>query len=131
MGRLAGRLRESSRRESLHHRGVYRPWGFRQTVDAGNRLQAKRITVKPDAKLRLQLQHHRAEHWIVVCGAASVTRDGQTRLLRESESIYTPLGAHHRLENPGKLPLHPIEVQSGAYLGGGDIVRLEDSCGHR
>jgi mannose-1-phosphate guanylyltransferase/mannose-6-phosphate isomerase len=89
----------------------------------------KRIMVKPGASLSLQMHHHRAEHWVVVAGTARVTRDDETLLLRENESIYIPLGARHRLENPGKVPLHLIEVQSGAYLGEDDIVRFDDRYG--
>jgi mannose-1-phosphate guanylyltransferase/mannose-6-phosphate isomerase len=99
------------------------------SVDAGERYQVKRITVKPGARLSLQKHFHRAEHWVVVRGTALVERDGESTLLRENESIYIPIGASHRLENPGKLPLHLIEVQSGAYLGEDDIVRLADNYG--
>jgi mannose-1-phosphate guanylyltransferase/mannose-6-phosphate isomerase len=127
--RIVERLRQSNRPEPLHHRRVYRPWGYYETVDAGSRFQVKRIMVRPGARLSLQMHYHRAEHWIVVSGTARVTRDDETRLLREDESIYIPLGTHHRLENPGRLPLHLIEVQSGGYLGEDDIVRFEDAYG--
>jgi mannose-1-phosphate guanylyltransferase/mannose-6-phosphate isomerase len=129
VSRVVERLRQAERPERLHHTRVYRPWGFYQTVDQGDRFQVKRIMVKPGASLSLQMHHHRAEHWVVVAGTARVTRDDETLLLRENESIYIPLGARHRLENPGKLPLHLIEVQSGAYLGEDDIVRFDDRYG--
>ncbi len=105
---------------------VYRPWGYYEGIDAGERLQVKRICVKPGEKLSLQMHHHRAEHWIVVSGTARVTCGDKVTLLAENESTYIPIGMTHRLENPGKLPLHLIEVQSGSYLGEDDIVRFED-----
>lgn len=114
------------RREAVEHRRVYRPWGWYQSVDAGQRHQVKRICVKPGAALSLQKHHHRAEHWVVVSGAAEVTRDAETTLIYENESIYLPHGCVHRLVNPGKIPLELIEVQTGSYLGEDDIVRLED-----
>ena len=95
-------------------------------MHAGERFQVKRITVNPGAKLSLQMHYHRAEHWVVVNGTALVTRDDETVLLRENELIFVPLGCTHRLENPGKMPLNLIEVQSGPYLGEDDIVRIED-----
>ena len=104
----------------------HRPWGFFQSIHTGDRFQVKRITVKPGAKLSLQKHFHRAEHWVVVNGTALVTRDGEQVLLRENESVFLPLGCVHRLENPGKVPLNLIEVQSGSYLGEDDIVRYED-----
>ncbi len=104
----------------------YRPWGFYQSIEAGDRFQVKRITVNPGAKLSLQKHFHRAEHWVVVNGTALVTRDEEKILLRENESVFLPLGCVHRLESPGKLPLNLIEVQSGPYLGEDDIVRFED-----
>lgn len=107
-------------------RRMYRPWGYYQTLDLGERFQVKRILVDPGQKLSLQSHHHRAEHWVVVQGTALVTRDKEEVLLRENESIYLPLGCVHRLVNPGKIPLEIIEVQSGAYLGEDDIVRYED-----
>lgn len=113
---------------SLHPR-VHRPWGSYETVDRGERFQTKRIIVKPGEKLSLQMHHQRSEHWIVVAGTARVTIDGQVRLLQENESTYVPVGSTHRLENPGKIPLHLIEVQCGPYLGEDDIVRLEDDYG--
>lgn len=123
------KLKADKRIEAESRPRVYRPWGFYQSVHAGDRFQVKRITVKPGHKLSLQKHFHRAEHWIVVNGTALVTRDGEEFLVRENESVYLPLGAVHRLENPGKVPLNLIEVQSGAYLGEDDIVRLEDTYG--
>jgi mannose-6-phosphate isomerase-like protein (cupin superfamily) len=105
---------------------MYRPWGFYECLIQGERFQVKRIVVSPGRKLSLQKHHHRAEHWVVVNGTAIVTRDNETMLIRENESIYLPLGCTHRLENPGKIPLALIEVQSGAYLGEDDIVRFDD-----
>ncbi|WP_323143972.1 mannose-1-phosphate guanylyltransferase/mannose-6-phosphate isomerase [Massilia phyllosphaerae] len=119
-------LKVQARTEHLHHTRVYRPWGYYEGIDSGDRFQVKRITVKPGEKLSLQMHHHRAEHWIVVSGTARVTCGDKTILLAENESTYIPLGTTHRLENPGKLPLHLIEVQSGSYLGEDDIVRFED-----
>lgn len=122
-------LRKRNRPEPNQHRTIYRPWGYYRTVDAGDRFQVKRIMVKPGAKLSLQKHFHRAEHWVVVQGTAMVQRGQDTILVHENESVYIPIGAEHRLENPGKLPLHLIEVQSGAYLGEDDIVRIADSYG--
>src|SRR3546814_6399723 len=111
------------------HSVVHRPWGTYETTDRGDRFQTKRIVVKPGEKLSLQMHHHRAEHWIVVSGTAKVTIDGEINLLQENQSTYIQAGATHRLENPGRIPLHLIEVQSGTYLGEDDIVRFEDSYG--
>ncbi|MES2564405.1 MAG: mannose-1-phosphate guanylyltransferase/mannose-6-phosphate isomerase [Pseudomonadota bacterium] len=122
-------LKSHGRAEHASHRRVCRPWGSYESVDHGDRFQVKRITVKPGAKLSLQMHHHRAEHWVVVRGTARVTRGGEQLLISENESTYIPLGVSHRLENPGKVPLEIIEVQSGAYLGEDDIVRLEDAYG--
>ncbi len=122
-------LKSAKRSELTDHRKVARPWGTFEGIDRGERYQVKRITVKPGAQLSLQYHHHRAEHWIVVKGVAKVTRDEETFLLRENESTYIPLGAVHRLENPGKTQLELIEVQSGTYLGEDDIVRVEDVYG--
>jgi len=126
---LVETLRRQKRSEPDQHVVGYRPWGNYRTVDAGNRFQVKRITVKPGATLSLQKHYHRAEHWVVVHGTALVQRGEERMLLRENESIYIPIGTEHRLENPGKLPLQLIEVQSGAYLGEDDIVRLADNYG--
>jgi mannose-1-phosphate guanylyltransferase / mannose-6-phosphate isomerase len=122
-------LRKRNRSEPDRHVTGYRPWGSYRQVDVGDRFQVKRITVKPGAKLSLQKHYHRAEHWVVVRGTAMVQRGTERMLLRENESVYIPIGTDHRLENPGKVPLELIEVQSGAYLGEDDIVRLEDSYG--
>jgi mannose-1-phosphate guanylyltransferase/mannose-6-phosphate isomerase len=126
---VVAQLRQRNRSEPISHTTTYRPWGYYRSVDMGDRFQVKRLMVKPGAKLSLQKHFHRAEHWVVVQGTALVQRDDECLLLRENESIYIPIGAAHRLENPGKLPLHLIEVQSGAYLGEDDIVRLADSYG--
>ena len=127
--RIVARLKAEGRGEHLLHREVYRPWGKYDSVDEGPRYQVKRITVKPGARLSVQMHHHRAEHWIVVSGTARVTLDGAEHLLTENQSIYLPVGAVHALENPGKIPLELIEVQVGAYLGEDDIVRFEDRYG--
>jgi mannose-1-phosphate guanylyltransferase/mannose-6-phosphate isomerase len=127
--RIVDTLKQRNRREHLHHRRVYRPWGSYESVDNGDRHQVKRIIVKPGARLSLQKHAQRAEHWVVVAGSARVTRDDQVFDLQENQSTYIPLGAVHRLENPGEVPLHLIEVQSGGYLGEDDIVRIEDSYG--
>ena len=127
--RLVTRLAEAKRSEGEIHRRVHRPWGWYDSIDAGARFQVKRILVNPGASLSLQMHHHRAEHWIVVCGTAEVTCGAKKLLLGENQSTYIPLGETHRLANPGKLPLEIIEVQSGSYLGEDDIVRFEDSYG--
>jgi mannose-1-phosphate guanylyltransferase/mannose-6-phosphate isomerase len=122
-------LKSADRPECLTHRKVHRPWGSYDGIDGGERFQVKRIIVNPGAALSLQMHFHRAEHWIVVRGTARVTRGEETCLLTENQSTYIPLGVTHRLENPGRVPLEIIEVQSGAYLGEDDIVRFEDSYG--
>ncbi len=127
--KIVAQLESQSRDHHMHHAVVHRPWGSYESVDTGDRFQVKRIIVKPGAKLSLQMHHHRAEHWIVVSGAALVTCDDKQFLLQENESTYIPQGSRHRLENPGKVPLHLVEVQSGAYLGEDDIVRFEDTYG--
>jgi len=119
-------LKSKQRDEYLVHKRVYRPWGYYEGLDNGERFQVKRIMVKPGSKLSLQMHHHRAEHWVVVSGTAKVVRGEETMLLSENQSTYIPLGTKHRLENVGKVPLHLIEVQSGSYLGEDDIVRFED-----
>lgn len=129
VGAIVTELRLKNRSESTHHSTVHRPWGYYKTTDIGDRFQVKRIMVKPGARLSLQKHFHRAEHWVVVQGTASVQRGGDTMLVMENESIYIPIGVEHRLENPGRCPLHLIEVQSGAYLGEDDIVRLADTYG--
>ena len=126
---IVNELKAQQRPEATLHREVYRPWGKYDSVDSGERFQVKRITVNPGAKLSVQMHHHRAEHWIIVSGTAKVTLDDDTILLSENQSTYIPIGVVHALENPGKLPLEMIEVQSGSYLGEDDIVRFEDKYG--
>ena len=126
---VVNQLKAEKRPEFEFHREVFRPWGSYDSIDSGARFQVKRITVKPSEKLSVQMHHHRAEHWIVVSGSANVTIDEQTQLVTENESVYIPIGAVHSLENPGKIPLELIEVQSGAYLGEDDIVRFSDRYG--
>jgi len=128
---LVAKLKKAGRSESALHREVYRPWGSYDSLDAGDRFQVKRLSVKPGGVLSLQMHHHRAEHWIVVQGTARVTCGEKSFLLSENESTYIPIGAAHRIENPGKMPLHIVEVQSGSYLGEDDIVRFEDSYGRQ
>lgn len=127
--KVVDRLKSQKRPEADLHREVFRPWGSYDSVDSGTRFQVKRITVKPGAKLSLQMHHHRAEHWVVVSGTASVRLGDAVKLVTENESVYIPVGVTHSLENPGKVPLHLIEVQSGSYLGEDDIVRFEDLYG--
>ena len=129
VGQLVSALKARGRAETLAHRKVHRPWGFYDSIEHGERFQVKRIVVEPGAALSLQMHYHRAEHWIVVRGTARVTRGEETFLLTENESTYIPPGTRHRLENPGRLPLELIEVQSGSYLGEDDIVRFEDAYG--
>ncbi|MFT4065320.1 sugar phosphate nucleotidyltransferase [Paraburkholderia sp.] len=126
---LVSRIKAQNAPEADAHRKVRRPWGFYDSIDRGERFQVKRIVVTPGAQLSLQLHHHRAEHWVVVRGTALVTRGEEQFLLSENESTYIPLGTRHRLENPGKVPLEIIEIQSGAYLGEDDIVRFNDNYG--
>lgn len=126
---VVNELRDKGRNEASAHLRVYRPWGSYETIDIEDRFQVKRITVNPGERLSLQMHHHRAEHWIVVTGTALVTRGEEEILLSENESTYIPLGTKHRLENPGKIPLELIEVQSGPYLGEDDIVRFQDIYG--
>ena len=126
---VVDRLRASGRPEATSHRRVFRPWGYYESLFLGERFQVKRIVVKPGGVLSLQKHFHRAEHWVVVSGSALVTVGEEKRLLGENESIEIPLGAVHRMENPGRIPMTLIEVQSGAYLGEDDIVRLEDNYG--
>ena len=125
--KLVTQLEQQGREEHLVHREVYRPWGSYDAVDIGERYQVKRLTVKPGESLSLQMHHHRAEHWIVVSGTARVTNGEEIFLLSENQSTYIPVGATHRLENPGTIPLEIIEVRSGSYLGEDDIVRFEDA----
>jgi mannose-1-phosphate guanylyltransferase/mannose-6-phosphate isomerase len=125
------RLKAQGRYETSVHREVFRPWGSYDSIDNGDRFQVKRLVVKPGASMSLQLHHHRAEHWIVVSGTARITRGEEVLLLGENESTYIPVGTKHRIENPGKVTLHIIEVQSGSYLGEDDIVRFEDQYGRQ
>lgn len=124
--RLVGRLRTVAPQVTEDHLKVHRPWGSYQSVDNGERHQVKRIIVKPGSRLSLQKHHHRSEHWIVVRGAAKVTINELVKTVHENESIYIPIGAVHRLENPGKILLELIEVQTGSYFGEDDIIRIED-----
>ena len=123
---LVAQLKNARRPEATDHRRVHRPWGYYDSIDAGDRFQVKRIVVQPGGTLSLQKHHHRAEHWVVVRGTAEVTIGSEVRPVHENESIYIPIGAVHRLANQGKIPLELIEVQTGSYLGEDDIVRLDD-----
>ncbi|NMH58537.1 mannose-1-phosphate guanylyltransferase/mannose-6-phosphate isomerase [Alteromonas ponticola] len=127
--KVVNKLKQEKRPEFEFHREVFRPWGSYDSIDNGARFQVKRISVKPGEKLSVQMHHHRAEHWIVVSGTAKVTVGETTKLVTENESVYIPIGDVHALENPGKIPLELIEVQSGAYLGEDDIVRFSDRYG--
>lgn len=127
--RLVDQLKEQGRGEVDQHREVFRPWGSYDAIGQGSRYQVKRITVKPGARLSVQLHHHRAEHWVVVSGTALVRIGDQEKIVTENQSVYIPIGMVHCLENPGKVPLHLIEVQSGSYLGEDDIIRLDDRYG--
>ena len=126
---LVDKLGLTERKESIEHQKMYRPWGSYEILVAGERFQVKQIVVHPGACLSLQMHHHRAEHWIVVSGAAEVQVNDSIQMLTEDQSIYIPIGSKHRLRNPGKLPLTLIEVQSGSYLGEDDIVRFDDNYG--
>jgi len=123
---LVDQLKSENRREAGEHKRIFRPWGYYQGIDEGQRYQVKRIVVKPGERLSLQKHFHRAEHWIVVRGTAEVGRDEEIHLVHENESIYLPIGCKHRLTNPGKIDLELIEVQTGSYLGEDDIVRFQD-----
>ena len=129
--KLVSRLKEAGRYEHSLHREVFRPWGSYDSIENGERFQVKRLKVKPGATLSLQMHHHRAEHWIVVSGTARITRGEEVFLLEENQSTYIPIGVKHRIENPGMIPLHIIEVQSGSYLGEDDIVRFDDRYGRK
>lgn len=126
---IVNALKDNNRQEALHHKTVYRPWGHYTSISQGTRHQTKRISVRAGAKLSLQKHHHRSEHWIVVKGTAKVTKGDETFILTENESVYLPIGVVHALENPGKISLEIIEVQTGSYLGEDDIIRLEDRYG--
>ncbi|WP_069383344.1 mannose-1-phosphate guanylyltransferase/mannose-6-phosphate isomerase [Halomonas caseinilytica] len=128
---IAAKLKEAERSEGASHREVYRPWGVYDSIDQGQRYQVKRITVKPGAKLSVQMHHHRAEHWVVVSGTAKVTVGEESYLVTENESTFIPVGQVHALENPGRIPLELVEVQSGSYLGEDDIIRFEDRYGRQ
>jgi len=128
---IVEKLKAEGKSQHLNHREVYRPWGSYDSLERGDRFQVKRIIVKPGAKTSTQMHYHRAEHWIVVRGTAKVTIDDKTVMLAENESTFIPIGKTHALENPGKIPLELIEVQSGSYLGEDDIVRLEDRYGRK
>jgi mannose-1-phosphate guanylyltransferase/mannose-6-phosphate isomerase len=127
--KVVDQLKAAGRSEHSLHREVFRPWGSYDSIDNGERYQVKRLSVNPGAQMSLQAHHHRAEHWIVVSGTARITRNDEVFLLEENQSTYIPIGAKHRIENPGKIMLHMIEVQSGSYLGEDDIVRFEDRYG--
>jgi len=127
--KIVKRINCEDRKEHMFHTQVHRPWGAYETVDLGERHQVKRITVKPGEKLSVQMHHHRAEHWVVVSGTAKVQNGDKEILLTENESTYIPVGVVHALENPGKIPLELVEVQSGSYLGEDDIVRFSDRYG--
>ncbi|BCM92299.1 mannose-1-phosphate guanylyltransferase 1 [Abditibacteriota bacterium] len=122
-------LKKQGRAEHEVHKKVYRPWGWYEGVERGDRFQVKQLMVKPGQKSSMQVHHHRSEHWIIVKGTAMVTLDGEDKLLTEDESIYIPLGVPHRIYNPGRIPMHFVEVQSGSYLEEDDIVRLDDQYG--
>jgi mannose-1-phosphate guanylyltransferase / mannose-6-phosphate isomerase len=123
---LVEKLKSAKRPEATTHRRVYRPWGYYESIDAGERFQVKRIVVRETGMLSLQKHQHRAEHWVVVRGTAEVTIGKEQRIVHENESIYIPIGSVHRLANHGKIPLELIEVQTGSYLGEDDILRLDD-----
>ena len=127
--RIIARLEQDGRSELLTHPLVHRPWGTYRSIHSGERVQVKHIMVKPGGILSLQMHHHRAEHWVVVTGTAKVTKGNEELILHENESTFIPIGTRHRLENPGKIPLHLIEVQSGSYLGEDDIIRFDDTYG--
>jgi mannose-1-phosphate guanylyltransferase/mannose-6-phosphate isomerase len=126
---IVERLKEASRNEADVHQQVFRPWGSYETIDECARFKVKRIIVNPGSRLSLQMHYHRAEHWVVVNGTAKITRDDEVQMLSEDQSTYIPIGANHRLENPGVIPLEIIEIQTGSYLGEDDIVRLSDEYG--
>jgi len=129
--KLVARLKQDGRYEHSLHREVFRPWGSYDSIENGLRFQVKRLRVKPGATLSLQMHHHRAEHWVVVSGTARITRGEEVFFLEENQSTYIPVGVKHRIENPGKIPLQIIEIQSGSYLGEDDIVRFEDRYGRQ
>jgi mannose-1-phosphate guanylyltransferase / mannose-6-phosphate isomerase len=123
---LVDSLRSKNYKEATEHKRIYRPWGYYQGVDLGDRFQVKRIVVNPAGRLSLQKHFHRAEHWVIVKGTAEINIGEEVRVIHENESMYIPIGSVHRLTNPGRIPLELIEVQVGSYLGEDDIVRIED-----
>jgi mannose-1-phosphate guanylyltransferase len=127
--KIVARIKNENRQEHLYHTTVHRPWGTYQTLNHGSRYQVKHIVVKPGEKLSMQMHHHRAEHWVVVAGTAKETNGDSEILLTENESTFIPVGTIHSLENPGKIPLELVEVQSGSYLDEDDIVRFSDRYG--
>jgi mannose-1-phosphate guanylyltransferase/mannose-6-phosphate isomerase len=129
--KLVNRLKEQGRYEHSLHREVFRPWGSYDRIESGERFVVNRVRINPGASQSLQLHHHRAEHWVVVSGTARITREAEVFLLEENQSAFIPIGVTHRIENPGKIPVHLIEVQSGSYLGEDDIVRLQDQYGRQ
>jgi mannose-1-phosphate guanylyltransferase / mannose-6-phosphate isomerase len=124
--RLVAKLKVAAPQVTEDHLKTHRPWGSVQALETGERYQVKRLVVKAGERMSLQMHHHRSEHWIVVRGTARVTLNDQVKVMQENESIYIPIGAMHRLENPGRIPLELIEVQTGSYLGEDDIIRIED-----
>jgi mannose-1-phosphate guanylyltransferase/mannose-6-phosphate isomerase len=129
--KLVNRLKEQGRYEHSLHREVFRPWGSYDRIESGGRFVVNGVRMNPGASQSLQLHHHRAEHWVVVSGTARITRGAEVFLLEENQSAFIPIGVTHRIENPGKIPVHLIEVQSGSYLGEDDIVRLQDQYGRQ
>jgi mannose-1-phosphate guanylyltransferase/mannose-6-phosphate isomerase len=127
--KIVDSIKKLGKSQATSHRQVYRPWGHYDSVDSGERYQVKRILVTPGQKLSVQMHHHRSEHWIVVAGTAKVSMNGVETLVTENQSVYIPVGTIHSLENPGKIPLEIIEVQSGAYLREDDIIRYSDNYG--
>ena len=127
--KIVEHLRQQQKPQALAHRKLYRPWGYLDTLDTGERFQVARVVIQPGASISLQRHHHRAEHWIVVSGTAEVTRGEEVFFLTENQSTYIPVGQHHRLRNPGKIPLEIIEVRTGTYISEDDIIRLEDAYG--
>jgi mannose-1-phosphate guanylyltransferase/mannose-6-phosphate isomerase len=126
---IVEQVERADRSEHYIHTRVFRPWGWYKSINEGSRFQVKEILVNPGHRLSCQMHHHRAEHWIVVSGTAKVARGNETFYITEDQSTYIPHNTRHSLENPGKIPLRMIEVQSGAYVGEDDIVRFEDSYG--
>ncbi len=124
--KIVDKMKRDRRDEVVNHKKIYRPWGTFETIDDAERFQVKRIVVKPGARFALQKHYNRAEHWVVVAGTALVMKDDDEFLLSENQSTYIPPGVRHSLKNPGQIPLHLIEIQSGSYFGEDDIERLED-----